>query len=539
MHRAVPSLPRSIQAGLGGLAMPALAHKWLLLGLATVAIALRLSWWNQPGLHPDEALYGSWALRIADGSDPALLGAAVDKPPLQLYLLAAVFRLAQASPADGATGIEIVGRLPGLAASLLSLVLLFALARRVYSEPVALMALAVAAVSPLAVRLSPTFFTDPLLTLWLLLGLWAAVAQRPWLTGFASGLAYATKQQAVLFIPLLLAAYVLAQPPAAAPAHPRRSLRRTPAWGLANGFLLVLAVVTWWDSLRWQWLPSYWERSLTTYGGMAVAPLALVPGQVAKWGELLGYALGSPALIVLAVAGLPLLVSRGWRSRQTVAGRFDLLWLGAVAGYLLVHVATTTAAWDRYALPLVPLLALITARGLEHLLAARRPAPALAAGNSGVPLRRAALALLAVVLVAGLAHSAWRTQDVRLPVGDGRAYDGLARASAYVRETFPGGAVLYHQRLGWHYSFYLYGAAVELRWWDTAEALAAKVSTPESRPQLMALLDGPQQQAIEQALTDAGLLLTPQLHLFHQDGTPSLTLYRLQAGPAAAPDHDR
>ncbi len=189
----------------------ALASPWPALAVLVVGMVLRGLLLDRPGLHPDEALYASWALRIADGSDPALLRVYVDKPPLVLYLLAGLFRLAgfDGLTLPDAPRLILAGRLAALLASGASLALLWLMARRVYGPRVALGALALIALSPLAVRLSPTLFTDPWLTLWILLGLWAALARRPWLAGIACGLAYATKQQALLFAPLLLAVFLL------------------------------------------------------------------------------------------------------------------------------------------------------------------------------------------------------------------------------------------------------------------------------------------------------------------------------------------
>ena len=186
-----------------------LTARWGLAVVLLAGLALRLGLLSRPGLHPDEALYASWALRIAEGRDPALLGVLVDKPPLFLYLLAGLFRLAGHAGANTAdlAGLVAAGRLAAVGASLVSLVLLWAVARQVYGRRAALLAVALFAVSPLAARLSPTLLTDPWLVLWMLLGLWAGLKGRSWLTGLACGLAYATKQQAVLLIPLILAVY--------------------------------------------------------------------------------------------------------------------------------------------------------------------------------------------------------------------------------------------------------------------------------------------------------------------------------------------
>ena len=111
--------------------------------------------------HPDEALYGSFARLIASARDPLLANVLVDKPPLGFYLTALGLLLF----GDGEFG----ARLPSLYASVVSVALLFVLARRLYSRTTALLAAGLLAASPFAILFSITLFLDPLLTA---IGLW-------------------------------------------------------------------------------------------------------------------------------------------------------------------------------------------------------------------------------------------------------------------------------------------------------------------------------------------------------------------------------
>ncbi|MEI2688767.1 MAG: hypothetical protein V9H69_03275 [Anaerolineae bacterium] len=146
-------------------------------------------------------------------------------------------------------------------------------------------------------RLAPTLFTDPWLTLWMLLSLWAALAGRSWLAGIACGLAFATKQQGLLLAPLLVAAFLGAL---RQPAQPLPASRRRLIWRWCNGFALIAVAVLWWDSLRWQWMPSFWERSAAELRrrrpGAGCQPLAAA-GAV---GRAAGH---GPGLAALAGAG--------------------------------------------------------------------------------------------------------------------------------------------------------------------------------------------------------------------------------------------
>lgn len=510
----------------------ALAHPLAPLAALTAGIVLRALLLARPGLHPDEALYASWALRIADGSDPALLGVYVDKPPLLLYLLAGLFRL---TGFDGHAAPEIqqlliTGRLAALLASVASLALLWLIARRVYEPAVALVALTLFALSPLAVRLAPTLFTDPWLVLWMLLSLWAALTRRAWLAGLACGLAFATKQQGLLLAPLLLAAFVgsLRQPGRPLPASLGRLLWR---WG--NGFALVAVAVLWWDSLRWQWMPSFWERSAQSYGGVALALDASLWSRLAQWGDLLGLALGWPLWLALgALFGHALLAQRGRTApRRPAFGWFDRLLLAYSAAYLLLHLATNLAAWDRYLLLLLPLLALLIARGaVGAWRASFQPA-----GSASRP--RWGRAGVAAGLAVGLLCAGYAAAFSPLPLGDGGAYDDVASVAGHVRTAEPPGVVLYHQALGWHYGFYLYGAPVDLRWWQDPADLARKAGVSLGQRQLIALAAGREDEAgVRASLARVGLALQPVTPA-GRGPAASATLYSIEPLAAGAPDH--
>ncbi len=510
-----------------------LARPWPALMVLLVGMFLRGLLLDRPGLHPDEALYASWALRIVDGSDPALLDVYVDKPPLLIYLLAALFRLAgfdgQAPPDP--QRLILAGRLAALLASSISLALLWLIAHRVHGPRVALGALALFAISPLAVRLSPTLFTDPWLVLWMLLGLWAALAQRPWLAGIACGLAYATKQQALLLAPLLLAVLLLNQRWPVAPSPLQVVSSRRLAWRWLNGFALVAVAVTWWDSLRWQWMPSYWDRSAQTYGGVALALDTGLSQRLAQWGELLGYGLGWPLWLALGALIAWAVLNRRGPMAPAHPRWFDGLLLVFVASYLLLHVATNLAPWDRYLLPLLPLLALLLARSALWAWDAIAD-PAQPSGRVGWA-RTAAAAAVAL----GLLYAGYTASFARLPLVDGGAYDGVQQVTAHVRRAEPPGAILYHHWLGWHYSFYLYAAPVELRWWQEPADLARKVAASSGQRQLIAFPSGRGQEGVRAALAAAGLALSPVLVAADARGAPSVTLYRIEPALAGVVVH--
>ncbi len=269
-----------------------------------------IPWLANYPLHRDEALYGYWARLIASGRDPLLLIPWIDKPPLALYLSAASIRAFGVS--------ELALRLPGLIASLLTVLVTFGFARRGYGTRVALVAAGLVALSPFAILFAPTAFTDPWLTLWLVAAAWAALARRPFLAGLLLGLAVASKQQGVLGAPLVAA--LLLAPGRSQIADSRRQMAvKRSRWRRADrspvtlsairnmlsavlGFALVFAPLTYWDSLRWVNRPSFWDRSLATYGVLSLAPLAEWPQRAADWATQIGYLFGLPALSALMLS---------------------------------------------------------------------------------------------------------------------------------------------------------------------------------------------------------------------------------------------
>jgi 4-amino-4-deoxy-L-arabinose transferase-like glycosyltransferase len=146
--------------------------------------------------HHDEALYATWALQITSGADPWLAQTPIDKPPLFLYLIAGVMSLLGTS--------EAAARIPSLLASALTVGLTFWLGRKLYGNSAGVIAAWLVALSPFTLLFAPTAFTDPTLTTLVLAACLAAAHGRAGWAGIALGLALATKQQGVLFIPLVM-----------------------------------------------------------------------------------------------------------------------------------------------------------------------------------------------------------------------------------------------------------------------------------------------------------------------------------------------
>jgi 4-amino-4-deoxy-L-arabinose transferase-like glycosyltransferase len=491
----------------------------LLAGILLLGLALRLAPWGQNRFLEDEALYADWGLQIATGADPMLDREPLDKPPLYLYLLAASFWLTGST--DGGRAAETAARLPSLLASVASIALLYALGRALYpvqeDGAVPILAALLLALSPFDVLFASTAFTDPLLVALGLGALLAAARGRASTAGLLAGLAAATKQQGLFFLPLVVAVGTLAP----GPDGRRVSLLR---FGL--GFAVVAAATLGWDAARMQ-RPGFWQQGLIAYGGLPPAAVTSLGERGGAWLRLLGLFWASPWVNGLVGASLV-----GWiigaatrrlphpTSADVAMGLFCL-------GYLALHWLLAFQVWDRYLLPLVPVAALLVARALlalARLLAPRR----------GIGWREAArpyAAALGLVFVAGMAGPLVQAAGSNLPVGgDHGAYDGIDALAATIRAEAPAGSVLYHHWLGYHYRFYLHGAPLRLHWYPDLEDLAHDATVYRREPRYIAFPSFRDGSAAVQALADAGIELLPVYETRRRDGTASFRLYRL-AGP--------
>ena len=308
--------------------MPKPAWQLLGVGLAMLtAILLPLNLLANQRFHHDEALYASWALQIASGENLWLAQTPIDKPPLFLYTTAASMRFL------GTT--ETAARLPSLLATVFIVALTFRLGQKVFSDAVGLLAAWLVALSPFIVMFAPTALTDPMLVALILAACLAAAGGRPILAGVWLGLAAATKQQAIFFIPLTMMFLSLSPnfglakgrreqrttfgtntvqiPPSDPPQEEEKNGFWEPLNGyiLAQGLLLLTAGLAFlpaliWDGMRGQ-TPGFWRLSLTNYGGLAAATVSWTE----RWWEffeLLQYGTASFILNLIFGLGLPLLL---------------------------------------------------------------------------------------------------------------------------------------------------------------------------------------------------------------------------------------
>jgi hypothetical protein len=161
---------------------------------------------------------------------------------------------------------------------------------------------------------------------------------------------------------------------------------------------------------------------------------------------------------------------RPLRPLTITPGRLLAIWTLA---FLALHIVVDFQVWDRYLLPLAPVLALGSG-WMGYRLAARTAQPSLLLAGGTL--------WLGLSLAPGLAAA-----QGGLPIGgDHGDYSGLRPALTWLESQAPANAVIYHQVLGWHYQFYLYGRigpyGYELRWFPDTIYLADNAArTPDRR----------------------------------------------------------
>lgn len=426
----------------------------LIITLLLLALLFRARPLTLNRFHADEALYGHYAQRIASGRDPLLHDIAVDKPPLVFYLAAA--SLAQLGPQHGGEPLkaEFALRLPALFASLVAVALVYPLGRALYSHSAGLWAALLLALSPFAIQFSPTLFLDPLIVTLLLAAFLAAHHQRWALTGLLLGLAFATKQTALLYAPLAVSIGLLS--PRFVWTWPTA---RHAAFALTLGFLPPLALTLGWDLLR---AP---DRDFWSLGVDQNLPRRLIRStellpRLRAWWAAGQYLIGDGLATTLALLTLPVLAIRALTGPRTRSALVTLFLLGYVLAYLALYTFFAFATFDRYLLGLAPLLALLIGATIAQVT------------NWPAPHPRAAPVITAVLLAGLLLPSAIAASRTAYPIGgDHGGHDGLDAVSAYL-DAVPTGSVVYDYWLSWPLRFYLYDAPVLVIWQPGPAALA-------------------------------------------------------------------
>lgn len=449
----------------------------------------------------DEALFATWAREIAIWRDPLLQMQPIDKPPLLFYLQALFY------PLFGP--VEFAARWPNWITSLLLVPLTGVLAWKLYRRPgTAVLAAALVAFFPLSIQFSATAFTDPLLLFWLIVGLTAVASQKPGWAGFLFGLALATKYQALLFLPLLLGFGWLFG-------------WRLARWGLWLAGLVPPLLALWgWEVARTGSL-SLWQTQIRNFGGVRLSWSWEIWPRFWAWVELWQTAV-SPLIFILLIVAIGWLLFQHLRPSQTCqvylsqpsllkgkpdrSKNADRLLFIFILGYSLFHWLWAIPVWDRYLLPLLPLLALLVARAYGELLAYLPPA-------APILQFRGAFVILALLFIS----ASWPARNGRYLLGSFPEADQGAADIAAALADAPYGTVLYDHWFSWQWRYHLFDKRVFVSWFPHGQALATDLVAfgEDGSPRYLALPNTAVAQPIIRTVQNAGFRLTAVAHSDH------------------------
>ena len=474
--------------------------------------------------HADEALFASWARLIAVWRDPLLMTVPVDKPPLLFYLQAIFF------PLQGP--VEWAARLPNYIASILLVPLVAAWVMQLWGEKKkAVFAAFLVAVSPLLIQFSATAFTDPLLTT-LLLGAMVSggrgqraensstinnqqltIKYQPY-AGLLFGLAVATKHQAWLFLPLVVGTAVIFQW----------------RWGEWRrwlvGFVPVVLLVGLWEFSRTGTF-TLWSRQINNFGGLRLIwSWELWPRLESWWGLIEMIWGGGITAVLLLIVGCWLLVTGwNWKDRTQIntdehkflsffpclprfsAFNSSLDWLLVcfVLGYFLLHWFLAVPVWDRYLLPLVPILAVLVARSVGWFVEKFNAKTQRRKGFFFVSLRLCVNVLLVgILLVQGSVG-----RNGRFSIGSQvNAGQGAAVVAEWLDDA-PYGTVLYDHWYSWQWNYHLFDKRVFVHWFPHPAALAEDLMAfgRDGNPRFIVVPDSEVALPVYRAVQSAGFQL--------------------------------
>lgn len=486
-------------------------------GIVLLGFALRAALLSANRFHPDESLYASFALKIADARDVWLSHEVVDKSPLAFYLGAAALNMLGAKARYNIFMSELALRLPALAASTVSIALAAACARKLHSAQAGLFAGLLLALSPLAISFGATLFMDALLSCALLASLLLVLRGHWAWSGCAFAAAYACKQSALVFAPLVLTLGVLVQLAAPGPNSRGQHLRN---W--ITPLLVVLAAVYFWDYVRAAPIGFWAQGYADNMPGRFIRPAELLP----RWQQLAGLGAavtGAPALNALLLAYCIWLPLSSMRSNpQPLQTTISMVILGFIVAYLAGHWLLAFNLYDRYLVPLAPLIIILLAQPLAA-------AAGLLQGYGPARVMRAVAVAGTAVLLTLLPASLRASASGYALGGDHGAYDGIEKVAAALRSA-PTGSVLYDQWLDWQWKFYLDHSPAYIGWVQGPQNLAADLRAfGASSPRYFVAPSWEPMAEMRSAITGAGFVCVPLLDTVRRDGSRSFTLYQLVA----------
>jgi dolichyl-phosphate-mannose-protein mannosyltransferase len=337
-------------------ALPAFGRRQLL-GWLAIGIALRLPLLWDTGFHYDTGTYKAWALAASNPEDPLNLykeGYFADYPPFYMYVLGLLGAIARLLDWGTSTHFTALVKLPALLCDAASSLLLLRELRRELGERRGWTLASLYWFNPALIFTGALWGQTEALLCLMIVGGWLA-----WRSGhiklaaviFAAAVAF--KPQGALYAGVFGIAVIL--------GGDRRQIAAAALTGIATYALIVLKFA--W-SRPWDWLPSLYLSTASTYDYITVNAYNLWALLGWNWEKEAGSALGLPmqtwALIDAAVLITATAIWLGRRLRKTTApqARGELTaWAFVLATVAFFMIAPRMH--ERYILMALPTLLLI------------------------------------------------------------------------------------------------------------------------------------------------------------------------------------
>lgn len=465
--------------------------------------------------HPDEALYSTFA-RSAVVYGEWMLPGVLDKPPLSIYLSAtSIHFLGTYHITGNVYGVEsrqgeFAARFPNVLLSIVLTALVYALAKRVCRDLtgshgvryVPIIAAFLTACSPYVIVFSATAFTDMLMLVCMVAALLFATIGRTAWSGVFLALSIATKPQGIFYLPLVLGVLALG---------PGLSWRRLLRLGLTLvvGFILLL----YWDGSRPETSVFVLGRDHYTVEHWIV-PLDDWLPRLSTWLSYGGWLLGPPLFTeIFLLLGA---VFSKWKYPV------ERLFWGYLLVYGLLHWIGGFSVFDRYLLPLVPLLAIVVARGIVGGVAHNRDR--IIRWPWFLRIVVVGGGIFVLVLTAVLV-SAWR-------IDLGRDHYPLDRDGEIIQladylNAKPVATIIYNPWLGWEMGYYLgvWSDKRQVHYPDPATLVNDALQVPETAPRYLIAPETATVGPWLQVLEEVGFVITEDYR------TPMVVSYRLLPPP--------
>ncbi|MBI5082457.1 MAG: glycosyltransferase family 39 protein [Chloroflexi bacterium] len=482
----------------------------------------------QNRFHPDEALYASFARLIASGRDPMLHDVLVDKPPLPFYTMAASMMIFG--------GNEFAARLPHLIASVISLALIYRVGESLYNRSTGALAVTLFALSPMAILFAITLFTDTMLIMFLLASI-LAITRRQWAwSGLWWGLAFACKQTAIFFLPLIAVICLILF------VHQRNLLGFKNLAGFINPItyfllpaILCALLVFAWDILR-QPSVSFWVQGYTDNNpNRLIRANELLP-RLTEWINLSGYVSGSRLIDLIFLISLPFLLFS--HRRPSVPALHDLALIGFALSFFAGYWLFAFNVWDRYLLVLTPIIALLIARVFYVIgnwllvIKDRLSNFQLPTSNFQSPIPNLPLFIVHSSLFILLLPPAFTSSQSAFPIGgDHGSYDGIDQIAATLRSA-PADSVLYDYWLSWEWRFYLFDNPLYVAWMPDTDAIQKDLKAfGKKSPRYIVAPSWVSFSETQTAIESANFKVEKIQTTTRRDGSPSFTLYQIISNP--------